>query len=101
MSETVEKKLLSELLEETKLDADVLEKIGFASRAFYVFRSFDVVPFGNCEFEDYFCLACLAASLYACDRETEVKDGCETIALCMKLCCGKQEEKINKPEEIK
>ena len=27
-NEAVEKKLLSELLEETKLDADVLEKIG-------------------------------------------------------------------------
>ena len=36
MGEAVEKKLLSELLEETELNADVLEKIGFAGRAFYV-----------------------------------------------------------------
>lgn len=101
MNEATDRKVLSEILREVELDPAVLEKIGFAGRAFHIFRAFDVVPFGNCEFEDYFCLACLAASLYAYDSEIEVEDGCETIALCLKLCCGKQEEKINQPEGTK
>ena len=90
----VEKKLLSELLEEMELDPNMLEKIGFASRAFYVFRTFDVVPFGDCEFEDYFCLACLTASLSSFDRQMEIENGCDIIALCLKLSCGRQEEPL-------
>ena len=92
MSETVEKKLLSELLEETELNADVLEKIGFAGRAFYVFRSFDVVPFGDCEYEDYFCLACLTASLSSRGSQMEIESGCDMIALCLELSLGIQEK---------
>ena len=94
MDGMVEKKVLSGLLEETELDTGVLEKIGFASRAFDIFRVFNVVLFGKSEYEDYFCLAYLAASLCACDRETEAEDACETIALCLKLSCGKQNKKI-------
>ena len=92
MDDMVEKKVLSGLLEEMELDTGVLEKIGFASRAFHTFRSFDVVPFGDCEFEDYFCLACLTASLSSCGRETEIEEACDIIALCLKLSCGRREE---------
>jgi hypothetical protein len=89
--ETAEKKVLSELLRELELDPSILEKIGFAVRAFHVFRTFDVVPFGDCEFEDFFCLACLAASLMAGDRDAEIENACEIIALCLELSCGRQE----------
>ena len=41
-----------------------------------------------------------AASLYAYDRETEIEDACETIALCLKLSCGRQAEQPEQPEEI-
>ena len=54
MDEAMDRKVLSEILREVELDPAVLEKIGFAGRAFHIFRAFDVVPFGNCEFEDYF-----------------------------------------------
>ena len=101
MSETVEKKLLSGLLEETKLDADVLEKIGFASRAFYVLRSFDVVPFGDCEYEDYFCLACLTASLSSCGSQMEIESGCDMIALCLELSLGMQEKQAARKDGIR
>ena len=98
-NEAVEKKILAELLREMEPDPAVLEKIGFAGRAFHIFRAFDVVPFGNSEYEDFFCLACLAASLYDYDRETEIEDACETIALCLNLSCGRQEEQTVQPEE--
>lgn len=92
---------LSQELEKIDFSSVILEKIGVACRAFHVFRSFNVVPFGNSEYEDFFCLACLAASLCACDSETEVEDGSEIIAPCLKLCWRKQEEKINKLEGTK
>ena len=98
MNKPTDKKVLSEILQEVELDPAVLEKIGFAGRAFHIFRAFDVVPFGDCEFEDYFCLACLAASLDSCGREMEIENACDIIALCQKLSCGKQEEPMEAPK---
>ncbi len=57
-----------------EFETNVLEKIGFAGRPFDIFRAFNVVPFVKSEYEDFYCLACLAESLYACDSETEMED---------------------------
>lgn len=54
MEETMEKKVLPELLREIELEPAVLEKIGFAGRAFDIFRAFDVIPFGKSKYEDFF-----------------------------------------------
>lgn len=99
MEETMEKKVLPELLREIELEPAVLEKIGFASRAFDIFRAFDVIPFGKSKYEDFFCLACLAASLVSGDKETEIENGRETIEFCLELSCGMRENKTT--EEIR
>ena len=100
-NEPTHRNVLSEILREVELDPAVLEKIGFAGRAFYVFRSFDVVPFGDCEYEDYFCLACLTASLSSCGSQMEIESGCDMIALCLELSLGMQEKQAARKDGIR